>query len=203
MDSLGEFFKLLNIVMSYIGGLGVLLCICLRAKIKNYFDRDIKELQQKHTKELENHKTKLMVDLELAKFNIDLKRSMTMEIMNKKLIAYQDVIGNMRFTCSLIQQWNRNPSTENREKIFGGKAHEIGWDQVQKIVQSSFFIGTPSIEKIWKETAGLNSLIQEQVNLAKKIDDDVIDRYSKSINKLKKKMMESLLNDDLLKFYDK
>lgn len=75
MESLGEFIKSLNTVISYFASIGIILGFLLREHIKHYFNRDINRLQQEHKKALEDHKTKLMVDLEVAKLSIDLKVS--------------------------------------------------------------------------------------------------------------------------------
>jgi len=132
------------------------------------------------------------------KIRLHLKRSLAMEIMNKKLIAYQDTIGHMRFYCGLVQQWNKNPNFENIATIFGGRAGKIAWEQVAAIPRNSFFITAPNVEKKWKETTQLYASIQEQVNLAQKVDDDMLEAFSQNINDLKKELLESLLNENLL-----
>jgi adenine-specific DNA methylase len=190
-----ELIKFLEPTMSYVGGLGVIFSFLLKERIRNYFNRDIIRLQQEHKKALEDHKTKLMVELEAAKLNIDLKRSLSIEILNKRLIAYQETIGRLRFYCTLLQLWNKNPSSENVSTIFGGKAGELAWEQVKNNLKNDFFFETSIVENTWKEITRLQQLITEQVSLAKKIENSVLDEFSQSINRLKKELWESISND--------
>jgi pyruvate formate-lyase activating enzyme-like uncharacterized protein len=58
-----------------------------------------------------------------------------------------------------------------------------------------FFFETSIVENTWKEITRLQQLITEQVSLAKKIENSVLDEFSQSINRLKKELWESISND--------
>ena len=64
----------------------------LREKIKNYFQKDLIELKESYKQELERYKIDLLREMEEYKMGIDIRRNLSIQMSNKRLLSYQKII---------------------------------------------------------------------------------------------------------------
>jgi hypothetical protein len=107
--------------------IGALIIFATKGKIKLYFQKSLLKDQEKYKKELEFYKSSLLRDLEEHKLGIDVRKHLSIEMSNKRLIAYQSLMEFISHFRNLAWRYNKKPDAENKEEIFG-KDIEKGWE---------------------------------------------------------------------------
>lgn len=180
---LGGVASILVVIGSFIG-------FCFREKIKTYFQKDLIKTQNKCVQDLETYKMCLIRDLEKYKLDIDVRKSMAIEMSNKKLGAYQKTItGLLRFS-NVVHTYNNLPAPERTIKPFRDNLNKA-WQFVTDLEESYFYYAEKHRDKMEPLAKAMQEIF-DITKTGKLIDDTLSEQYKDAVKELKRSFISEI-----------
>ena len=190
-----EIYSLSGKITPVVLPIGALILFVARGKIKLYFQKDLLKDQEEYKKELEIYKTILLRDLEEYKIGIDVRKHLSVEVSNKRLMAYQNVMEAISHFRNLSWLYNKKPDAENKMKIYGGD-EEKAWEFIRAMESNMLFFSSGAMRQLKTQIAPVFQKIVSNISDIKPVDEDDLNNLSEGIKNVKKYLLSEIFPDD-------
>lgn len=175
--------------------LGALIIFMAKGRIRLYFQKSLLKDQEKYKKELEFYKSNLLRDLEEHKLGIDVRRHLSVEMSNKRLMAYQNLMEFISHFRNLAWRYNENPNAEHRETIFG-KDIEKGWGFLNAMESNILFFSRDALSQFNTQLNPSYQKVLNRISEARPIEEKDLNNYDAGIRKVKEYLLSEIFPDD-------
>jgi len=194
-----QFLKQNSWIPSYIALILVIVLsivvLIFKENIKTYFQKRIIETQESYKRDLEAYKTSLIQQLEEYKLDIDIRRSMHIEMSHQRLLAYQKTISSFAHLYTLLLRYNKSPSIEQKNAIFS--QNELRGCEDLIILEDNIFFFSQKISEQAKIFAEKINPIIDLLDHGQPIQSAKLNEYSELFKNLKRAMVSEILPENI------
>jgi hypothetical protein len=183
------------ILLGSVSPLAILLIgfLC-KQKIRDYFQRGQIELQHSFNAQLEAYRMILLGELEKRKGDIDIEKSMAVEMGHRKVEAYRHMIAGLSHFRGVIYRYNSLPTPELRMVLPFQEDFERATRYAYDLSEYDFFYSEQHREKLHAMGNKLSPILAK-TKTGELIDNDLVEQYNEAFKELKRAFKSELLQE--------
>jgi hypothetical protein len=163
-----------------------------KEKIKHFFNRDIISLKEGYKIDFERRKEELNRHTELLKLDIDIKRNISSNILDKKLVVYQGTLTILSRFIRIMIQINQGIKLEN-QNVSSKNVNTMVSKQIEYIEDNYLFYSNEVSKTLNKIGKYMNDILSVY-NTTGKVEEQSIAEYNSLLKQLRNILMEEIIN---------
>jgi hypothetical protein len=166
---------------------GAILMVVLKRKILSYFQKSLIQTQEALKRELEILKAEHTRDLERYKTDIDVQRSLALEMSQRKLAIYSELSAYLYEFHGFLFQYNKLGYSAQRQEFLSSAKPKILL--VDSEMSKNLFFLAHSVREAWLDGMGK---IEQKLKKSENIDGNLVNEFIAATKRLNGAMLEDV-----------
>jgi hypothetical protein len=169
---------------------GAILMVVLKRKILSYFQKSLIQTQEALKRELEILKAEHTRDLERYKTDIDVQRSLALEMSQRKLAVYSELSAYLYEFHSFLFQYNKLGYSAQRQEFLSSAKPKILL--VDSEMSKNLFFLAHSVREAWLDGMETMEKIEQKLKKSENIDGNLVNEFIAATKRLNGAMLEDV-----------